>query len=185
MARNPEQYSGEHSQSRSAESPARYEAPARREQEHHVIEDKRFEPDSARSEALEHAIENKKYHEQEHVEKPHERSHTSPRSSRKQGFTKTMERVQKDMRAPQRLFSKIIHSPMIEKTSDVIGSTIARPDAILSGSVSAFIFTAVVYFTARYFGFSLSGSETILAFIAGWLVGLLYDLVKGIFRRRT
>ena len=59
-----------------------------------------------------------------------------------------------------------------------VGGTIARPNAILSGSVSAFLLTLAVYLVARFNGYPLSGAETIASFIFGWLLGLIYDYLR-------
>ena len=93
-----------------------------------------------------------------------------------------MTEVQSQMRPAARAFSKVIHNPSVEKASDVVGSTIARPTAILTGSTVAFIVVAVVYVTARYYGYVLSGFETIGAFVLGWLFGLMIDYVRVLVR---
>lgn len=90
-----------------------------------------------------------------------------------------MKQLQSELPAPQRAFSKFIHNPVIEKTSEVVGSTIARPNAILAGAVVAFVLVLAVYLIAKYYGYTLSGFETIGAFIAGWILGILYDFLKG------
>jgi hypothetical protein len=77
-----------------------------------------------------------------------------------------------------RAFSKVIHNPAIEKTSEVVGSTIARPNAILSGALFAFLITLLIYVVARANGYPLSGSETIAGFILGWVIGMLYDFFR-------
>ena len=93
-------------------------------------------------------------------------------------FQTTMKETYSQMSAPSRSFSKIIHNPVIEKMSDTVGSTIARPNAILSGSVFAFIFTLAVYLIARLNGYPLTGSETIASFVIGWIIGIIYDFLK-------
>ena len=93
-------------------------------------------------------------------------------------YKRHMKRIQADMPAPQKAFSNFIHAPVVEKTSEVVGSTIARPNAILSGAVVAFIAVLGVYLVAKYYGYPLSGFETIGAFAAGWIIGLLYDFFK-------
>ena len=77
-----------------------------------------------------------------------------------------------------RTFSKVIHNPVVEKTSEVVGSTVARPNAILSGSVGAFILVLGVFLIARHYGYQLSGAETIVAFAIGWVVGIVYDFLR-------
>lgn len=105
------------------------------------------------------------------------------KSDREQSFKNTMAEVHTQMSAPSRTFSRFIHSPVIEKTSEVIGGTIARPNAILTGSLFAFFATLVVYLVARYYGYALSGAETIISFALGWVIGLIFDylvlLVRG------
>jgi hypothetical protein len=98
--------------------------------------------------------------------------------SRKESYEHTMKTVQSEMSTPARTFSKIIHNPIVERTSEVIGNTVARPDAILSGSVFAFLLVLGLYVLARYNGFELRGSETIIAFVIGWIIGIIFDLLR-------
>ncbi len=93
-------------------------------------------------------------------------------------FNRTMHEARSHMSAPSRTFSKVIHAPVVEKTSEVVGSTVARPNAVLAGSVAAFIFTLGLYLIARHYGYPLSGFETIGAFILGWVVGILFDYLR-------
>lgn len=93
-------------------------------------------------------------------------------------YKKHMKQVQAELPAHERAFSKIIHAPVIEKTSEFIGGTIARPNAILSGAVVAFFLVLAVYLVAKNLGYVLSGFETIGAFIIGWIIGVLYDYFK-------
>lgn len=85
--------------------------------------------------------------------------------------------------SPQaRTFSKVIHNPAVEKTSEVVGQTIARPNAILAGSVAAFMLVTLVYLVANVYGYVLSGSETIIAFSIGWVAGLVIDYIRILVR---
>jgi hypothetical protein len=93
-------------------------------------------------------------------------------------YNHTLSRVQSHMSAPSRAFSKVIHLPVIERTSDIAASTVARPNAILAGGIFAFVITGSVYLLARAFGYQLSGFETIGSFIVGFLIGILYDFLK-------
>lgn len=100
------------------------------------------------------------------------------RAKAKASYKKTMKETQDHMKPAQRSFSKVIHNPAVEKTSEVVGSTVARPNAILAGSASAFLLTLGLYLFAKYYGYPLSGFETIAAFILGWVVGLLFDYLR-------
>lgn len=136
--------------------------------------------DAARHEALEAA------RSIEHETPPTERS-SSPaerrsgpisKEQRDASFTSTMSEVQSQMSAPSRTFSKVIHTKGVEKASEVVGSTIARPNALLSGAIFAFALTLAVYLIAKNIGYELSGFESIGAFILGWIIGLAYDFIK-------
>lgn len=109
-----------------------------------------------------------------------ERRRKSPATKRQQNeaFTRVMDDARSHMSPAARTFSKVIHNPVVEKTSEVAGSTIARPNAILSGSIGAFIVVLGVLLVARHYGYPLSGAETIVAFAAGWVVGIIYDFLR-------
>lgn len=100
-------------------------------------------------------------------------------------YTKTIARIQSEMDTVSRLFSKVIHNNIIEKISTIIGVTIARPNSILFGSVLAFIFSLLTYFIAKQIGYRLSGSETIISFCVGWVIGVIYDYIKLLFKRKN
>ena len=100
------------------------------------------------------------------------------KKEKKASYTKHMKQLQAELPAPERAFSKLIHNPVVEKTSEFIGSTVARPNAILSGAVVAFFLVLAVYLVAKNLGYVLSGFETIGAFILGWVIGVLYDYFR-------
>ncbi len=103
---------------------------------------------------------------------------------RESAYRQTMKSIQHEMTGPQRIFSKVIHNRTVEAVSDVVGSTVARPNAILSGAVCAFLVVLGLYSLAKYMGFALYGGETIAAFVIGWLLGLLFDLLRTMFGGR-
>lgn len=100
---------------------------------------------------------------------------------RDESYARTLKQVQNELPATNRTFSKIIHNKVIEKTSDIVGNTVARPNAMLYGAFFAFILTLAVYITAKTIGYRLSGFETILAFIIGWLFGVVCDYLHALF----
>lgn len=93
-------------------------------------------------------------------------------------FDNQLNDLQSQMPVMNRLLSKIIHNPTVEGLSDFISKTLARPNALLFGSISAFIGVSGTYLVAIYYGYELSGLETLVAFIIGWFIGVLYDLLK-------
>lgn len=100
------------------------------------------------------------------------------KKERNASYKHHMKQLQTELSPTQRTFSKFIHNPVVEKTSDAVGSTVARPNAVLSGAVVAFVLVLGVYVVSKYYGYTLSGFETIGAFIVGWTLGILYDFFK-------
>lgn len=100
-----------------------------------------------------------------------------------QSFNNQMNNVRQELPLPQRAFSRLIHAKPIEVTAEFLEKTVARPNALLSGSIAAFLAVSTSYFVARYFGFQLSGFETIGAFILGWIIGIIYDYLTTLFSK--
>ena len=103
---------------------------------------------------------------------------------RVESYTRTIKQVQNEMPPTNRILSRIIHEKTIERVSDLLGNTIARPNAMLSGAFFAFALTLLAYVTAKTIGYVLSGSETIAAFIFGWIIGIIYDYLRVLFTGR-
>lgn len=131
-----------------------------------------------KKEALEHASHAEK--ESKQLEKAAERPKNQMISAHERdiSYQKNMAEVQAQLSPASRTFSKVIHHPVVEKASDTIGGTVARPNAILAGAVLAFTFTLGIYTMARFYGYTLSGTETIAAFLLGWIVGIAFDYLR-------
>ena len=139
------------------------------------------EKSNAESENIEHeAIEIATRHEEQQEKKESKEIKEDKPLTKKDieaSYKKTLENVQDQLSAPSRAFSKVIHNPVVEKTSDAIGNTVARPNLIISGALGA-IASVVVYFIAKRYGYLLSGSETIILFVAGWSIGAVIEYAR-------
>jgi len=93
-------------------------------------------------------------------------------------FKRQMKDIQSSQSPVEKVFSKVIHNKVVEKTSDAVGATVARPNSILAGSIFAFVLSLIVYVVAKNTGYELSGFETIGSFILGWIIGLVYDYLR-------
>ena len=100
-------------------------------------------------------------------------------------YKETMSHIRQEMSSPARAFSKFIHNGGVEKASDAVSKSLARPNAILSGSTSALVLVSLVYITAKVFGYPLSGFETIGAFVLGWVIGIIYDYARTMISGRA
>lgn len=140
--------------------------------------------ETARHEALlskEQGKERRTYQADRHNAIPH---HLITREDREASFDQIMDEVHKHIPRSTRTFSAFIHNPAIERISETLGKTIVRPNAILAGGLSAFVVVLGLYFYAKYAGFTLRGSETIIAFGIGWLLGLSFDFLKAMFTHK-
>lgn len=181
----PEQQSPENKElsPEQLESYLRAEDAVERAAEKSHVENGEKSEEKARVEALKEAIsvergsaEKKK---KESASSPAKRRHgVVSKKERDASYKQHMKQLQTELNPAQRTFSKVIHNPIVEKTSEVVGSTIARPNAILSGAMVAFFLVLGVYVVSKFYGYTLSGFESIGAFIVGWILGLLYDFFK-------
>ena len=141
----------------------------------------RIDHEQARADAREHAISIEKKHLSKETI-AHPAPATRRGAIRKQDldatYKRTMKQVQSELSTPSRAFSKVIHTKAVEKTSEALESTVARPNAILAGAIGAFVLTLAIYLLAKHFGYRLSGSETIAGFVIGWVCGLLLDYFR-------
>jgi hypothetical protein len=99
-------------------------------------------------------------------------------------FSRTMVRTRKRLSAPSRAFSKVIHAPVIDKSSEFVGKTVARPSGMLAGAFLAFIGTSILLWVTRYYGYSYNYLLVILLFAGGMVLGLAGEGVFRIVRKK-
>jgi hypothetical protein len=160
-----------------------------REQRLEALRAERHEQSTETAEnRAEHAREVIHHHEQpepshhEHEAAP--RPHTAHLLNHKLNYRQTLASVQRKLRPVSRSFSKFIHQPAVERASDAVGKTVARPSVSAGATWTALIVGIVFYFTARRYGYTLSGSELIIAFVVGAILGLLLEGAFRVARRR-
>jgi hypothetical protein len=99
-------------------------------------------------------------------------------------YKHTMASVQRKLTPVSRNFSKLIHTPAVEKTSEALESTVMRPSIVAGATWSAAIVGLVFYVVARTYGWTLSGSEMLAALLAGAVLGLAIEAISRSLRRR-
>ena len=87
-------------------------------------------------------------------------------------FSRSMTRARKKLSVPSRAFSKVIHVDAIDKSSEFIGKTVARPSSMLSGAFIAFIGTSALLWATRYYGYEYNYLLFILLFVGGAIIGV-------------
>jgi hypothetical protein len=99
-------------------------------------------------------------------------------------YTQTLASLQRRLTPAGRTFSRVIHNPVVEKASEALETTIARPSIMAGSTWTALIIGSVFYFTARRYGYNLSGSEIDVSFLLGAAIGLILEwLWRTVLRR--
>lgn len=100
-------------------------------------------------------------------------------------YKMTMQRAQNQMSKPSKAFSKFIHNPAVERTSDTLSATVARPSGILGAGVMGFIGISVVLYYARQNGFAVDNRYTLVIglFIGGWILGMIFEFIFKSFKK--
>ncbi len=99
-------------------------------------------------------------------------------------YSQTLASVQRKLSPVSRSFSKVIHTPAVEKTSEILENTVARPSLLLGTTWTALIVGSIFYLTAHHYGYALSGSELLFSFIVGAMIGLAIEGLFRAFKRR-
>lgn len=140
--------------------------------EHSDIE-KRHETEHARHEVHEQAISGAEYEQPASEQVQHQPVYD--KAAKEHSFNTTMHHVRQNLSKPEKQLSKFIHQPAVEKTSEVLGKTVARPSGIAGATIAAFIGLLSIYSVAKFAGFQLSGSEMPLLLIIGFVIGLFVE----------
>lgn len=117
-------------------------------------------------------------------ETPREHTGYVSRELKKEALRRTMTRVRKQLSAPARSFSKVIHQPVVDAVSQVGSKTVARPSGLLGGSICAFIGSSSFLWLAKHYGFNYNYLLFFLLFVGGFALGMVIELALFAFRRK-
>jgi len=124
--------------------------------------------------------------EQAHIEKEHNAQH--PVLIRKDikeiQFNRAMTRVRKKLSVPSRAFSRIVHVSAIDKSSEFIGKTVARPSGMLAGSLVAFIGTSILLWVTKYNGYEYNYLVVVILFVGGLIIGAAGEGLWRLLRKK-
>lgn len=96
---------------------------------------------------------------------------------------RTLKRIQKELPAPQRALSKVVHAKPVEVVSAIGEKTIARPMGLLGGGLCAFIGSIVTFYMAKHYGFRYNLLLFFMLFVAGYVVTSMIEIVVRTTRR--
>jgi hypothetical protein len=100
-------------------------------------------------------------------------------------FSRAMTRARKKLSAPSRAFSKVAHSSIVDKPSEFIGKTIARPAAMMWGAVFAFVGTSTLLWITKHYGYEYNYLLVVLLFVAGAILGTALEGLTYLLRKRN
>ena len=92
-------------------------------------------------------------------------------------YSRAMTRVRKHLSIPSRAFSKVVHSKSLEKPSEVIGNTVARPSGMLGGAFVAAIGSSILLWVTKHYGYEYNYLAVILLFVIGLTLGLAIEML--------
>ncbi len=98
-------------------------------------------------------------------------------------YRHTMISLRHRMKPAAQTFSKFIHTPAVENTSEFVGKTVLRPSVTLGATTTAVLITGFLYEYARHYGFVLQGSTIWLTLLAGGVIGIALEGLWRLIRR--
>lgn len=105
---------------------------------------------------------------------------------RSHSFTRIMSKTRKQLKPTDRVFSKVIHNPIVDQVSEGLGKTVYRPSGVIGAGVVSFIGLSIVLYYAKTNGFEMPPSLLLLlisaGFVSGWLVEALLGLKKKLLK---
>ena len=131
------------------------------------------EKEIARHEEHEHATSQTEHAPQQAEQAPPPVPTT--KADKTHSFNTIMHHARQNMSKPERTFSKLIHAPLVEKTSEALGKTVVRPSGIVRAPIDAFLCLLSIYSIAKFSVFELSGSEIPLLLSTGFILGLFVE----------
>ncbi len=97
--------------------------------------------------------------------------------------TRTLTRIRKELSAPNKTLSKVIHSKPVEKASVIGEKTIARPIGLLGGALIALIGSVATLYMAKHYGFEYNLLLFFILFAGGYLAFTIVEVLILIAKR--
>ncbi len=98
-------------------------------------------------------------------------------------YGRTLKRVQQKLSAPERAMSKVMHNKTVEKVSDGVGKTAARPSGILGGGIVSLLGSFVLLYMTKKYGFEYNFLMFFIFLAAGFILGVVIELAIFSFRK--
>lgn len=100
-----------------------------------------------------------------------------------QALSQNLKKVQKHLPVYQQQFSKFIHKPVVEKVSEGVGATVARPSGLLFAGIFSFTASLAVLTICRYFGYEYNFLIGLASLAGGFIVGLFLEAISKMIKK--
>ncbi len=108
------------------------------------------------------------------------------RTLKADAYKKVLSQTRRQLKAPDRVLSKVIHQPAIDAVSNLAGKTVARPSGLLGGSICALLGSSWLLYASKHLGFSYNYLVFFMLVAAGFIIGLIAELlIHAIARMRS
>ena len=87
-----------------------------------------------------------------------------------------LKETRRQMSAPSRALSKVVHQPVVEKASE-IGASVARPSGVLGGGIFALVGSSLLLYITKHNGYRYNYLMFILLFVGGFILGMIVELL--------
>jgi len=115
-------------------------------------------------------------------EKPATSQHLVNRELKQFTLQRSLTRVRQQLKPGEKLLSKAIHQPTVDKLSELTGQTVARPSGLLGGGLFALLGSTFILILAKHYGFEYNFLAFSALFLIGYLAGLLVELALKLAR---
>lgn len=88
-----------------------------------------------------------------------------------------LKQIRSHLSMPQRVFSRLVHQPVVRTISEGTAKTVSRPTGLLGAGLMAFIGTSAYLYLARHMGFPYNSGVFLALFVGGFTLGLLLELL--------
>jgi translation elongation factor EF-G len=99
-------------------------------------------------------------------------------------YQRILKRARRHLPTYSRAMSRVIHQPLVDNVSEVVGKTVGRPSGIIGGGLMALVGTTIYYVLTRHFGYSYNPFVflflMIVGFIIGWSSEVIFKMLKNL-----
>jgi len=88
-----------------------------------------------------------------------------------------LQTIRRQLGAPQRALSRVVHQPAVRVVSEAAGNTVSRPSGLLGGSLVAFFGTSGYLYLAKHIGFTYNYFVFFLLLAGGFAIGLALEFM--------